>query len=74
MGKTWRVCVGTGVTTQTTLTLIPEGNYRRGTCNQCCYTCHGTSFKHPHTGKMIPILKNYKLKIKSHLPHNMSLQ
>ncbi len=43
------------LTNQMTLTPIPEGNCRWGSCNQCNYTHHCTSFKHPHTGKSIPI-------------------
>ncbi len=41
--------------TQRILTPIPEGNYRSGSCNQCNYTYRCTLFKHPHTGKSIPI-------------------
>lgn len=43
------------VTTQSTLTPISEGNYHCGTCSQCSYTYWCASFKHPHTGKSIPV-------------------
>ena len=41
--------------TQTVLTPIPDGNRRCGSCYQCKYTERCTTFKHPHTGKKIPI-------------------
>ena len=40
---------------QRQLTPIPDGNYRCGACTQCNFTHRCQSFKHPHSGKTIPI-------------------
>jgi len=52
-------------TTQMTLRPIPDGNYHCGSCNQCNYTYRCTSFKHPHTGKSIPIKGKISCKTKA---------
>lgn len=43
------------VPSKSVLTPIPDGNRKCGSCAQCSYTYKCTTFKHPHTGKSIPI-------------------
>ena len=35
--------------------LLPEGNYRCGSCTQCQFTKKCTTYQHPHTGQTIKI-------------------
>ena len=47
--------IPTPTASQTLLTPIPDGNYKCGACAQCNSTAKSKYFRHPHSGKKIPV-------------------